>query len=162
MKITDQFVLFYGGVFSQWYRSDILIDGVIYNCAEQYMMAMKAKCFNDADAHRKIMILKDPQQQKAMGRQIQNFDADKWNAIAKDVVYKANLAKFSGELRHHLMDTGEREIVEASPYDKIWGIGLGENDPRALDKSQWQGTNWLGECLMQVRETFQNERSQAW
>lgn len=162
MRITDQFVLFYGGVFSQWYAHDMVIDGVTYNCAEQYMMAMKAKTFGDDVTLGQIMSTTDPSKQKALGRKVANFNPDFWSGVAQGYVYRANLAKFSGDLKQELMETGDREIVEASPYDKIWGIGLDIWDERALDKSQWQGTNWLGECLMKVRETFHNERLQAW
>lgn len=161
--ITDKFVFFYGGVFSQWYMHDMEIDGVIYNCAEQYMMAMKATTFNDEYTHALIMDSTDPREQKAAGRKVRNFDANVWNAVAKDFVFKANYAKFTSDpgLKQELIDTGDREIVEASPTDKIWGIGLGLRDPNLTDKSKWQGTNWLGECIMNVRETLR-ERSQAW
>ena len=160
---TNKFVFFYGGVFSQWFQHDMEIDGVIYNCAEQYMMAMKADYFDDQLAKQKIMSTDDPSEQKAIGRTVKNFDAEAWNAVSRGFVYKANIVKFASDpnLKQELFDTGEREIVEASPYDRIWGIGLGEHDERALDKSQWRGTNWLGEVLMKVREDLK-ERSGAW
>lgn len=158
---TNDYVFFYGGVFSQWFYHDMEIDGVMYNCAEQYMMAMKAKTFGDTASLAKIMASDNPKDQKAYGRQVVGFDPDMWNCVAKNYVYKANLAKFSGDLKQDLLETGDRELVEASPYDKIWGIGLGMDNPAILDKSKWQGTNWLGEVLMKVRETLQN-RSQAW
>lgn len=159
--ITNDYVFFWDGVFSQWYKYDIEIDGVVYNCAEQYMMAMKAKTFGDTASLTKIMKAKSPKEQKALGRQVANFDAAMWDCVAKNYVYKANLIKFSGDLKQYLLDTGDRELVEASPYDKIWGIGMGVNHPDILDKSKWQGKNWLGECLMQARDTI-NDRSQAW
>jgi len=155
MKTTPTMVLFWGGPFSQWYSHTMSIDGVIYNCCEQYMMAEKARLFGDTEALEKIMASDDPRQQKAIGRTVKNFNPHMWNHVCRDVVFKANLNKFSDpDLKLILMNTGDREIVEASPYDKIWGIGLGENDPRAEDKSQWQGTNWLGEAIMQVREVY--------
>ena len=158
---TDKFVFFYGGVFSQWYAHDMEIDGVTYNCAEQYMMAMKATYFNDTASLQKIMATNDPSEQKAQGRMVKNFNGEAWDAVSRGYVYKANLAKFSGDLKQYLLDTGDKEIVEASPYDKVWGIGLGMRDPNLTDKSKWQGKNWLGECIMNVRETL-NERSLAW
>ena len=154
----DRFVFFYGGPFSQWYRSVFEVDGTKYNCAEQYMMAQKAKLFWDEEAYAKIMKSHDPSTQKATGRQVKNFDVAKWSAVSRDFVYKANLAKFSEpSLKKVLLETGDKEIVEASPTDKIWGIGLGEDDPRRFDKSQWQGLNWLGETIMKVRETLRNQ-----
>ena len=159
--VTNEHVFFYGGVFSQWYRHDMDIDGVIYNCAEQYMMAMKAKTFGDEYTHALIMDTDSPSEQKAAGRKVRNFDANIWANVAQQFVYKANLAKFSGDLKPYLMETGDRKIVEASPTDTIWGIGLDIRDDRCLDESQWRGTNWLGECIMQVRETLR-PRSGAW
>lgn len=153
---TDKFVFFYGGVFSQWYAHDMEIDGVTYNCAEQYMMAMKAQTFGDTASLQKIMSTDDPSYQKALGRKVAGFDPDMWNCVAKNYVYKANLAKFSGDLKQFLLETGDREIVEASPTDVIWGIGLGMNNPDIFDKNKWRGTNWLGECIMRVREDLKS------
>lgn len=162
MKTTDTMVLFWGGPFSQWYKHKMVINGVTYNTAEQYMMAMKASVFGDTEAQEKIMRTNDPAKQKAIGRTVKNFNADEWSKISKSVVRRANFAKFEDpELKKILLDTGDKEIVEASPYDKIWGIGLGEDDPRALDKSQWQGLNWLGECLMDVREHLKHEEEES-
>lgn len=152
MRITDQLVLFYGGPFSQWYPHTFDVDGIKYRTAEQYMMAMKADYFGDDAAYEAIMRTADPKEQKAIGRTVKNFDAEAWGAVSRGFVYTANMSKFSDpRLKKILKDTGDRELVEASPYDKIWGIGLGETDPKALDKSQWRGTNWLGEVLMKVR-----------
>jgi hypothetical protein len=148
--------LFYGGPFSQWYRSKFEIDGVIYNCAEQYMMAEKAKLFEDMDVHTKIMASTDPSEQKALGKQVKFFEVNRWNKVAKDIVYQANIAKFNQDpkLKTFILGTGDDTLVEASPTDKIWGIGLAQNDPRAQDPKQWQGTNWLGIVLMRVRKSI--------
>ena len=155
MKRSNGFVLFWGGPFSQWYPHEMEIDGVKYNCCEQYMMAEKAKLFGDTESLEKIMATDDPRKQKAFGRLVKNFVPQMWDMISRDVVFRGNLAKFSDpELKKFLMSFANEEIVEASPYDKLWGIGLGEDDPRALDKSQWQGLNWLGEAIMRVRETL--------
>lgn len=160
---TKDFVFFYGGVFSQWYMHDMVIDGVTYNCAEQYMMAMKAKTFHDDANLASIMLSPSPSQQKSFGRSVSNFDPDMWACVAKNYVYKANRAKFSGVLKQQLLETENREIVEASPTDKIWGIGMAVTHPNILDKSKWQGTNWLGEVLMRVRDDLREEmRSGAW
>ena len=152
--VTDKYVFFWNGVFSQWYPSKFVIEGVEYNCCEQYMMAQKALLFNDLESHKMIMYSKSPDEQKGFGRRVKGFDKEKWEAICRQVVFDANIAKFSQnpKMLEELMDTKDLEIVEASPYDRIWGIGLHETDPKALDKSQWQGTNWLGEEIMSVRE----------
>lgn len=153
------YTFFWGGPFSQWAPSKILIDGVIYNCCEQYMMAQKALLFNDIEAHNNIMKEQQPYLQKALGRKVTNFDKDRWEAVAKHVVFRANLAKFTQNKYYYdaLMATGETLLVEASPEDKIWGIGLHQDDPRALDPNQWLGTNWLGEVITHVRENIRQK-----
>jgi len=158
-KDKEEFCLFWGGPFSQWAKRDMEIDGVTYNCCEQYMMAEKARLFDDKDMLAKIMSLKDPREQKKCGRKVKNFDQAKWEAVARDVVYKANYAKFSQneDCLDTLAENRGKTIVEASPYDKIWGIGLSKDDPRANDRSQWLGTNWLGEAIMQVRDKLESE-----
>lgn len=150
--MNNNFEFFWGGPFSQWYKISFTVDGVTFNCAEQYMMAMKALLFEDREILASIMRSSDPKEQKAFGRQVKNFNSDRWNTVAKDFVFNANFAKFSDPaLKRVLLDTGDKEIVEASPYDTIWGIGLSTSNPDRFDKSKWQGTNWLGEVLMQVR-----------
>jgi ribA/ribD-fused uncharacterized protein len=150
----EKFTLFYGGPASQWYASSFTIDGVAYNTAEQYMMAMKALLFNDADALDIIMNTSNPKIQKATGRTVRGFQKAIWDQNAKLYVYRANLAKFTqnADLRDWLVKTAGTTLVEASPWDTIWGIGLSANDPRALDRLTWKGTNWLGEIITQVRE----------
>lgn len=160
MKITNDMVLFWGSEFSQWYEHEMTIDGVTYNTAEQFMMAMKAKHFGDEEIYQNIMATGEPSRQKALGRKVKNFNVDQWSKVSRAYVRIGNLEKFSDPaLKKILLDTGNKTIVEASPYDKVWGIGLGENDPRALDKSQWQGLNWLGEVLMEVRQIIRESEA---
>jgi ribA/ribD-fused uncharacterized protein len=156
MKHENGMVLFWHGIFSQWYMHDIVIDGVMYNCCEQYMMAEKANLFNDPEAWAMIMEARNPRDQKQLGRKVNNFDLNIWNSKCRNIVYRANLAKFSDpELEKYLMSFGENAIIaEASPSDTIWGIGLRFDDPLALDVRTWKGTNWLGEAIMSVRRTL--------
>jgi len=156
---TEKFIFFWGGTFSQWCPSPFTIDGVEYNCTEQYMMAKKALVFGDYEALNNIMNTDQPNEQKAYGRQIKGFNADIWNRVCRKIVYDANLAKFiqNPKMKLELLKSDDREIVEASPEDRIWGIGMDENHPDILDKSKWQGTNWLGEAIMQVREKIKQE-----
>lgn len=167
-----QFHLFWGGPFSQWLDSEFEIDGVTYNCCEQYMMAEKARLFKDDEALEAIMDSCDPREQKAIGRTVSNFDKDEWEKILPwgdddekpycwQIVWKCNYAKFTQNpgLLEALMETGDKLLVEASPYDAIWGIKLGEEDPRAQDRSQWQGLNWLGEVITDVREAIRDGRN---
>lgn len=161
MKETDTMLLFWDGFPSQWHDSYFYDENfILYNCCEQYMMAQKALLFNDKEMYNAIMTATNPRQQKAIGRKVgtgtgaKPFDADAWNVACRNVVRRGNLFKFSQneDLKKLLLATGDKLIVEASPLDKIWGIGLGEDDPRALDPQQWQGTNWLGEDVMFVRK----------
>ena len=152
--MAEQFTFFYGGYASQWAASTFTVDGVIYNTAEQYMMAQKAILFNDAAALQIIMGTDNPKIQKATGRTVKNFNQVLWEKNAKLYVYRANLAKFmqNKEFLDWLISTAGTTLVEASPWDVIWGIGLDASDPRALDRATWKGTNWLGEIVTQVRE----------
>lgn len=149
----EQFKFFWSGPFSQWHPSTFVIDGVTYNCAEQWMMAEKARLFGDTQAEARIMSAADPSDQKRYGRQVVGFDKDKWDAVACEVVFRGSFAKFDQDedLKFVLLSTGEKTLVEASPEDCIWGIGLKATDPRAQNRSTWRGTNWLGECLMRAR-----------
>ncbi|UIS24762.1 YbiA [Stenotrophomonas phage vB_SmaS-AXL_1] len=157
--MKDQYVrytLFYGGVFSQWYPSPMVIDGVEYGCAEQYMMAQKARVFGDEQALDEIMATSNPAEQKAIGRRVKGFDRRQWDSVSRDVVMRASLAKFTSDpkLRAQLLLTEGTLLVEASPTDVIWGIGLDERDPRCHDPSEWRGTNWLGQVLTDLRENL--------
>lgn len=157
--ITDKYVFFWGGICSQWYPSQFTINGEKFNCAEQYMMYKKALLFEDEDVANAIMRTFNPREQKALGRKVRGFDKDKWEEVCREYVYEANYAKFTQnpKLLEELMSYGDREIVEASPEDKIWGIGLHETDERVHDKSKWQGTNWLGEAIMRAKEQIHKE-----
>ena len=146
------------GPLSQWFPALFEVNGVTFNCAEQYMMAMKAKLFGDAEVYEQIMDSSDPRHQKELGRRIRNFDPEKWNKVAREIVFIGNLAKFSTRrLRNSLISTGDSELIEASPNDCVWGIGIGIDDPDRFDKAKWRGTNWLGETLMKVREELNNQ-----
>ena len=143
--------------FSQWFPSPFEVDENDYDdeegseideCseydnAEQYMMAAKAELMEDWESRERIMKTTDPKSIKVLGRQIKNFDAVKWDANKFRIVVEGNFHKFSDERNAHmrkiLMDTGDALIAEASPYDSIWGIGLGPTHPDAKDPSKWRG-----------------------
>lgn len=150
---TGEIVFFWNGWPSQWHPSDFTVDGVAYTCAEQFMMAEKARLFGDEATRGKILGTRSPRDHKALGRKVTPFDEERWTAACRDIVYQGNLAKFgqNPDLRALLFATGDKTLVEASPTDRIWGIGLAADDPRARDRSTWRGTNWLGEAIMQVR-----------
>ena len=151
---TDKYVFFWGGEFSQWFPSKFIIANKQYLYAEQWMMAEKARAFNDIEMLDKIMASKEPRAMKGYGRLVKNYDEDVWSKIRYEVVVKGNLAKFSqnDSLRNILLNTNDKILVEASPHDTIWGIGLGDWNEDILDESKWRGQNLLGKALMEVRE----------
>lgn len=160
MVENSNYVLFWGysDWGSQWYSSNFIIDGVRYNCAEQFMMAEKARFFGDTKTLNKIMKSSSPKEQKSLGRLVKPFDEGEWYSVCREPVYKGNLAKFSQnkDLKEIILNTGNKTLVEASPVDKIWGIGRSEDDPLACTPSAWRGKNWLGEALMRVRKELRN------
>jgi ribA/ribD-fused uncharacterized protein len=140
--------------FSQWYPAAFEVEGEAYPTAEHWMMASKAKLFCDSEILAQILEAPDPRSAKALGRKVRNFDDKVWKANARRLVTEGNIHKFSqnDELRLFLKSTGDAVLVEASPRDCIWGIGLGQDNPRALDPVTWRGQNLLGFALMDVRE----------
>jgi ribA/ribD-fused uncharacterized protein len=154
---TPQVHLFYNGPLSQWASCYMKIDGVMYNCAEQYMMVQKALYFKDLTSAKLIMEAESPAEQKRLGRLVKKFRAQEWAKVSRRFVYIANREKYKvPTFRTYLLATGDALIAEASPTDTIWGIGLAEDDPKAQDPNNWKGTNWLGEMLMQVRQEIRN------
>lgn len=143
--------------FSQWYKVNFELNGTTYTSAEQFMMAKKAELFNDIETKQKILSTNNTRKQKNFGRQVKNFDETIWNANKIKIVYMANNLKFSQNiaLKEKLMNTTGKLIVEASPVDKIWGIGLAEDNPDIYDKSKWEGENLLGKILTQLRNDYE-------
>ena len=141
---------------SQWYISEFVLDGITYNCCEKRMMYKKAIKFDDLETACLILKADDPKEIKKLGRLVKNFCQDKWNEIADDVVFTTNLAKFSQNKKLYklLMNTGDKKIVECSPYDSIWGNGLNITDTLNTPENEWKGTNRLGKALMRVRDAL--------
>lgn len=136
IQTKNKFTFFWGGPFSQWCPSPFTIDGIEFTDAEMYMMYKKALLFNDTETAEKILQANHPSISKKLGRTVSGFDKSIWEANCKQFVYDGNYAKFTQNpnLLKSLMDTGDTELVEASPEDKIWGIGLAEDNPLAWDK----------------------------
>ncbi len=138
---------------SQWYPSVLRIDEIVYPSAEHYMMAEKARIFNDERVREKILESTDPASVKQSGRKIKGFNEEVWREHRFEIVYNANEAKFSqnANLKEFLMSTVDKVLVEASPHDKIWGTGMDSNHKDILNPHKWRGLNLLGFALMQVR-----------
>lgn len=140
--------------FSQWWQSIFIVKNIIYKTAEHYMMAEKAKLFKDEVAFQKVIECKSPAAAKKIGREVKGFNQDVWLANRFEIVKKANYYKFSQnpELKEFLIKTNKRILVEASPVDKIWGIGLASDHNDAGIPNKWKGQNLLGFALMEVRD----------
>lgn len=138
---------------SQWWESAFAVDGVTYRTAEHWMMAQKARLFGDEDVFARIVAAPHPKVAKDLGRQVRGFEEDTWIARRFEIVTAGSVAKFGQDpaLKEYLLGTSRRVLVEASPRDQIWGIGLSADDDRASRPSQWRGLNLLGFALMQAR-----------
>ena len=138
---------------SQWYPAPFVVDGVTYPTAEHFMMAGKARLFGDEEAARAALEARNPAEAKRAGRQVRGFDEAVWQERRFDIVVTANRAKFSRHpaLRDFLLATGARVLVEASPTDRVWGIGLAASDAKASNPLEWSGLNLLGFALMVAR-----------
>lgn len=140
--------------FSQWWEVAFEDQGVVYKSAEHYMMAEKARVFGEEAMREKIIQSNSPAAAKKLGRQVQNFNQKIWEENRFEIVKKANYLKFSQhkELREYLLQTNKRILVEASPVDAIWGIGLPADHNNASNPKRWRGLNLLGFALMEVRD----------
>ncbi|MFE0177389.1 NADAR family protein [Streptomyces sp. NPDC059002] len=139
--------------FSQWWPSPFTVDGVRYATAEHWMMSAKARLFDDAEADRAVLAARTPAEAKNAGRLVRDFDEAIWARERFRIVVEGSVHKFTSDpaLREFLLGTGHRVLVEASPLDRVWGIGLAADDPRADDPTKWQGANLLGFALMEAR-----------
>ena len=153
---------------SQWWMEDFFSIAHHYLCMEQYMMAGKAELFGDREIREQILACSVPKEIKALGRKVRGFDQKVWDRFKYAIVLNGNWCKFSQNrsLREFLLSTGESVLVEASPYDSIWGIRLSASSPEALDPRKWRGQNLLGFALMEVRDELrrvtQNENLCDW
>ncbi len=152
---TEDAIYFWGSVYSQWYSSENQIEenNIIFNNAEKYMMYHKALLFKDLDIANQILALNNAKKIKALGRKIKNFDEDIWNKNKEDIVTQASYLKFTqnADLLDVMLKDKNLKLVEASPVDKIWGIGLHFDDKDVEEETKWQGQNLLGKCLMKAR-----------
>lgn len=172
-SVNHETILFYGHIpknfdmidkscLSQWFPSEFTHESVTYKTAEHFMMYHKAIRFGDLESAEKIISSKTPKEAKALGRKVKGFDQKEWEEYRYNVVRMASFLKFSKneKLRRFLLGTGDALLVEASPYDRIWGIGLSINDPSCNDIAKWRGSNLLGFALVDARNRIRiNEKS---
>jgi ribA/ribD-fused uncharacterized protein len=154
--MPESFTFFWKSPLSQWQRAPFVVGGVAFTHAEQFMMYAKALLFGDREAASLILEAATPREQQAIGRTVRGFEEAVWVLFREGIVYQANYARFSQnpDQRALLFATRGTTLVEASPHDLVWGIGLAADDPRALDRTQWRGLNLLGQALTRVREAL--------
>lgn len=161
-RMTDKYVFFWNGELSNWYPcryKNIRYKGLTFFNSEQAFMWEKAVYFGDMETAAEIVKNPDPSRCKRLGRLVKGFNAIKWSEVSYDIMIAVNYAKFSqnGILKNLLLETENKILVEASPYDTIWGIGLHYDDDKCLDPANWKGQNLLGKALMIVRNRLKNE-----
>lgn len=157
-----KFLFFWGhqtpgrGYLSQWWPSPFTLEGTTYATAEHFMMAEKARLFGDEETASAVIAATHPRRAKDLGRRVRDFDEQRWRDNRVAIVTRGSEAKFgqNKDLRDYLLGTGDRILVEASPLDRIWGIGLAADDPRAEQVSSWRGENLLGFALMTARDSL--------
>lgn len=156
-----EYEFFWRGPFSQWAKQGFTVDGIHYKTAEHWMMAEKARMFKDYKACDNIIKSVQPYEAKALGRKIRNFNEEKWVNERYGVVYAGNEHKFTQneEYKELLLSTGNKIMVEASPADKIWGIGLDETNPLSLKPLKWRGLNLLGFILTDLKNNLREHRT---
>lgn len=165
-----EFLFFYGHVIrpgvgsahelSQWFSSPFKVDDVVYHTAEHWMMAQKALLFEDRRSFEIIVSNPDPAKAKENGRTVNGFDQAIWESRRYQIVRQGNIHKFQQNttLGQDLIATGSKVLVEASPYDTIWGIGLSNHSPLITNPSRWRGQNLLGFALMEVRDLLNEDQ----
>lgn len=143
---------------SQWWNSPFVEEGVSYKTAEHYMMAKKALLFNDREVMNRILDKESPKDVKDLGKQVKDFNSVIWDENKYEIVRQGNLLKFSQNklLKEFMVKTGSKVLVEASPVDTVWGIGLAEDNSKAKVPTEWIGSNLLGFALMEVRDELAN------
>lgn len=158
-----EYYFFYGhkkenGYLSNWFMVDFEVDNKTFKNTEQYMMYQKAVLFNDTKMAEKILQEPDPRTVKKYGRKVNGFNSDIWQQNREKIMYDGNYAKYSQneELKEKLLKTDGKMLVEASPYDKIWGIGLSEKKAKETEPDQWPGLNLLGKVLVKVRDDLKS------
>ena len=162
VNITDNYVAFWGGVFSNFYPCKITHHGHEFRSSEQLFMYSKALFFGDEETTAEILKAKTPKEAKALGRKVKDFNDEAWNEVKETLMYGAVYQKFkqNTELCRYLINpvTETRHFVEGSPIDKVWGVGISWDDPAIADEKNWKGENLLGKTLDKVRRALIEEK----
>jgi ribA/ribD-fused uncharacterized protein len=161
-RVTDTHVYFWGDpTLSNWGPAEFNHKGLKFHNSEQAFMYEKALYFSDKEIAQKILENDNPRTAKDLGRKVKNFDIESWSGASYDYMIDVCYAKFkqNKDLGEILLSTGNKTIVEGSPYDKIWGVGLHWASEEILDEANWEGLNWLGDALMEVRRMLKHDEA---
>ena len=161
-RVTETHVFFWGGELSNWFWSKFKYKDITFDNTEQAFMWEKANVFCDKETADKILRTPNPKENKKLGRQVTGFNTEEWIMYSYIFMVAVNYCKYSQnpELKEILLSTGDKTLVEASPVDKIWGIGIHWRDDDCLDETKWQGMNLLGKALMHVRDELKAEENE--
>lgn len=155
------FIFYFGpeSEYSHWFACSFTIDGQRFCCVEQYLMYHKAMLFHDSEIGKRILRSADPRRHRYLGRQVAGFNKELWHQHCKRFAFDANDAKFAQNpvLAENLLQTIGKCFAEASPYDRLWGIGLSLKNPGIYHRAQWRGRNWAGEVLEAVRDRMSGD-----
>jgi ribA/ribD-fused uncharacterized protein len=173
-NMAERFLFFWhsDSPFSQWHSSPFVASGMFgadttvkpFINAEQWMMYNKALLFGDVTCAELILKTRLPRDMKQLGRKVKNFNEHVWKMNRENIVLQGNRYKFDQHpaLMKQLLDTRGLTLVEASPHDTIWGIGLRDDDPRAQQRATWNGSNLLGHALTQLRDQLTGPNKSVW
>ena len=145
------------GIFCQWASSPFVADGKRFPTAEHYMMYQKAMLFQDTATAAEIMRTRSPRTAKALGREVKGFSEARWKDERYNIVLQGSRLKFTQnpDIRNVLLSTKGHALCEASPFDRVWGIGYTAQNAKA-NAANW-GENLLGKALVQIRDSFEYE-----
>jgi len=158
MKSNETHIFFWNGIYSNWYPAKFSYKGNEFENSEQAFMWEKANFFGDYKIANIVLETPEPRENKKLGRRVKNFNSFKWDQVSKNFMYDVNKSKFEQNpgLKAQLLQTDGKDLVEASPYDKIWGIGMTEDDAVGVTPNEWLGKNYLGEVLTKLRKDLLN------
>ena len=156
--ITDQYVVFWNSIFSNFYPCTFDFKGMSFKSSEQAFMWCKARHFGDVTNTLAILESNTPKEAKQLGRLVKHFNNQEWDKVRFGYMVEVLTAKFgqNKSLKDTLLNTGNREFIEGSPIDSLWGIGIHWQDPACLNEENWKGLNLLGKALDQVREVLKS------
>ena len=161
MTETETHVLFWGGPFSNFYEAPFQAEGHSFKTSEQYFMWKKAMTFGDEETAALILAAETPKEAKKLGRKVKGYDDGIWAEKRESIMEEGCYRKYTSNpaLKKMLLSYPDKEFVEASPYDKIWGIGLGEEEAARREEKEWPGQNLLGKVLGRVRDRIKREEA---